>query len=82
MDESVALARADILNLPHQTELVVLAFDGAVTIQDSKSEAIIVQAQRRGTSQSHNYAQRYQRKGQHISPFGNALGLGDGDSLF
>lgn len=82
LEESVAAARSHLAGLPTSVETVALAFDGFVTIQGTRSEAIIVQAQRRGFSQSANYAQRYQRDGSRIAVVGNAAHLGEADPLF
>ena len=81
-EDSVALVRAHVAKLPAEAKLVALAFDGFITVQGIRSEAVIVQAQRRGTSRSANYAQRYQRDGGSIAAVGNAAHLGDGEPMF
>jgi hypothetical protein len=82
LEESVGMARSHARDLPQSVQLAALAFDGFITVQGEKSDAVIVQAQRRGTSRSATYAQRYRRDGIKIAAFGNAASLGDGDALF
>jgi alpha/beta superfamily hydrolase len=82
LEESVAMARAHAATLPASVQVVAIAFDGFVTLEGTKAEAVIVQVQRRGSARSGSYAQRYLREGTRITTLGNALSLGDGELLF
>jgi hypothetical protein len=81
-EESVGMARADAARLPQQTELVALAFDGFITVEGTRWDAVIVQAQRRGNPRCATFAQRYKRDGSRIEAVGNPASLGDGEPLF
>jgi hypothetical protein len=82
LEESVGMARSEARGLHPTVQLAVLAYDGFVTIQGQRSDAVVVQAQRRGASRSEMYAQRYGRDGSKIAAVGNAVSLGEGESLF
>jgi nucleotide-binding universal stress UspA family protein len=63
---------------------VALAFDGYLTIDGERSDAILVEAQERGTDASVVFAQRYRPGGRlrKFSTVGNAAFTGPGDGLF
>ena len=79
---SVAAARSHAASLPLTAQMAVLAFDGFVTIEGVRSDAVVVQAQRRGSPQSSTYFQRYKREGSGIVEVGNAVGPSEDDELF
>jgi hypothetical protein len=79
---SVAAARSHAAGLPNSVQMAVLAFDGFVTIEGVRSDAVVVQAQRRGSPHSSTYVQRYKREGSKIVEVGNAVGPSEDDALF
>jgi hypothetical protein len=72
-EDSVAMAQSHASSQPPSVQMVVLAFDGFVTVEGTRSDAVIVQAQRRGSSRGSTYAQRYHRDGSKVMAVGNVL---------
>jgi hypothetical protein len=63
---------------------VAVAYDGYLTVEGARSDAVFVEAQERGTASSVLFAQRY-RPGGRLRGFatvGNAAFAGEGDGLF
>jgi nucleotide-binding universal stress UspA family protein len=62
---------------------VAIAYDGYVTVEGERTDAILVEAQERGQPASVIMAQRYRPGGRlrRFSTIGNAAFLGDGESL-
>ena len=75
-------ARSHAASLPQSAQMAALAFDGFVTIEGVRSDAVVVQAQRRGSRHSSTYFQRYKREGSRIVEVGNAVGPSEDDELF
>jgi hypothetical protein len=62
---------------------VAIAYDGYLTIDDERTDAIFVEAQERGQSGSVSFAQRYRPAGRFkkFATIGNAAFVGSGESL-
>jgi hypothetical protein len=78
---SIAAARSHAATLPQSAQMAALAFDGFVTMEGVRSDAVVVQAQRRGSRNSSIYFQRYRREGSRIVEVGNAVGPTENDKL-
>lgn len=62
---------------------IAIAFDGYLTVEGERSDAILVEAQERGTDSSVIFAQRYRPGGRlrKFSTVGNAAFTGRGEGL-
>jgi len=62
---------------------VAVAYDGYLTVEGERSDAVFVEAQERGTEASVVFAQRYRPGGRlrRFSTIGNAAFAGDGEGL-
>jgi hypothetical protein len=83
LEEGVAQAREHTREIPEAT-LIAIAYDGYLTIEGERSDAIFVEGQERGASSSVVFAQRYRPGGRlrKFSTIGNAAFAGEGDGLF
>jgi len=83
-EESVLRARFAAAALPNSVETCVLAFDGFITVEGIKSDAILVEASQRGRPKGLVFAQRYQpaHGPEVLRKIGNAAFLGECESLF
>lgn len=65
-------------------ERVAVAYDGYLTVQGERSDAVFVEAQERGTDATAIFAQRYRPGGRlrKFSTIGNATFAGEGDAFF
>lgn len=63
---------------------VAVAYDGYLTVEGERSDAVFVEAQERGAELSVIFAQRYRPGGRlrRFSTIGNAAFAGDGEGLF
>jgi hypothetical protein len=61
-----------------------IAYDGYLTVEEERSDAIFIEAQDRGQGNAVVFAQRYRPGGRlrKFSPIGNAAFVGVGDPLF
>jgi hypothetical protein len=83
LERSLAEARTHLAGLT-DVERVALAYDGYVTIEDQRTDAILVEAQDAGRRNCLVFAQRYRPGGRlrKLSAIGKPVFLGDGDPLF
>ena len=82
LEEGVAQARAHAG--ASGADRVAVAWDGYLTLEGERSDAVFVEAQERGTPASLVFAQRY-RPGGRLRKFaivGNAAFAGTGDGIF
>lgn len=63
---------------------VAVVYDGYLTVEGQRSDAIFVEAQERGATPSVIFAQRYRPGGRFkkFNTIGNAAFVGEGDGLF
>jgi hypothetical protein len=80
--ESVARAREHVACPSGSTERWALAYDGIVTLEGVRTDAIFVEAGKRGIYHRVIFAQRYQAgpDGRALRPIGNAAYLGKDES--
>ena len=83
LEVGVAQAREHARDVPEAT-LIAIAYDGYLTVEDERSDAIFVEGQERGTASSVVFAQRYKPGGRlrKFSTIGNPAYVGSGDGLF
>ncbi|MBO9627698.1 MAG: hypothetical protein J7484_15155 [Microbacterium sp.] len=84
LEDSVAQGRVNLLLTPGLV-LAVLAWDGFLTIDGQRSDAIFGEVYERGGEQSFVFAQRYRRTGllrKRVERVGNVVLAGAGDPLF
>lgn len=82
LEEGLIHARASLRESP--AELIAVCFDGFVTLEEGKFDAIWVMAQQRGDLRSQSFFQRYQPADAEggFSPIGNAGWGGSADPLY
>ncbi|WP_339609492.1 hypothetical protein [uncultured Roseivirga sp.] len=83
LEDSLLQARKHIANLSKELDCVVLAYDGMLTIEGTKYDAIMVDAFDNTDNKGYCFAQRYKPK-KFLSKFkeiGNAAFVGELDSL-
>jgi len=73
-----------VLALPAQTDLYAIAYDGFVTIDGKRYDAVIVEATERNLGKAYVMAQRYKpsAKNQPLQTIGNPAFLNRAESLF
>jgi hypothetical protein len=83
-EQAVAEARAAVARLSPQVTRYALAYDGYLTQQGTKADAVIVQGAERNAGMAYLLAQRYVPKaaGQQMETVGNAAYLGREALLF
>jgi hypothetical protein len=82
LEDAVAAARDHLRGL-EDARRVALAFDGYITVEGERSDAVVVEGQESGDAGAHRLAQRY-RPGsalRKLKPIGNAAYLGTGEPL-
>lgn len=72
VEEGVERAREFIRRAGPETTQVVLAVDGYVTIDDVRTDAVLVEVQAAGTPTSDVFAQRYEIRDGELTEIGNA----------
>jgi len=84
LETSLVEARRHCATVAADIKYCVLAYDGFVTVDGSKNDAIMVEAFERGTEEAVCFAQRYKPKGflRKFSVVGNAAFLGMSPALF
>jgi hypothetical protein len=82
LDASIAQARQHVLT-ESDASRAALAYDGYVTAEGARFDAILVQAQERGSPTAFTFAQRYQqdRSGTGFAPIGDAMFLGPAEPI-
>ncbi len=83
-EKAVGEARAAIKKMPPKSNLYVLAYDGFITVEGKKYDAIIVHGAERGKGNAYLLAQRYlsARNGKPLEPIGNSAFIGRERALF
>ncbi len=83
-EKAVAEAKASVPNLPEQTNLYAIVYDGFVTVSGKKYDAIIVHGAERGKGEAYLLAQRYipARSGEVLELVGNPAFIGREHDLF
>lgn len=79
IEETVDHARAAIQELPPGTARAVTAYDGFITLDETRSDAIMLEAQERNSGRCLTFAQRYE-PGRLLRPLrgiGNLALVGD-----
>jgi hypothetical protein len=71
LEESQEHARAHARAADPATTLIALAYDGYLTLDDTRRDAIFVQVQSAGTATSELYAQQYEIVRGQITEVGN-----------
>lgn len=72
VEEGLERAREFVQSLGPEISQVALAYDGYVTIDDVRSDAVMIEVQAAGTPTSDVFAQRYEIAGGSLSEIGNA----------
>jgi hypothetical protein len=80
LDASIAQARQH-LRTRSDASRAVLTYDGYVTAEGSRSDAILVEAQERGSPTAFTFAQRYQAGRHGLAPIGDAMFLGPAEPI-
>jgi hypothetical protein len=80
-ETAVAEAKAFLAKVTDSTSAYALAYDGFVTIEGSKFDAILVIAGERGDSTAFVFTQRYDAATDPITPIGSPAFIGPHDSL-
>jgi hypothetical protein len=82
LEESLAKARLGVSQLPSNVTAYAIAYDGYMTVQGTKCDAIFVEASERGRPRAVLLAQRYIPKtaGQNFQRVGNAAFAGEEES--
>ncbi|HWV19045.1 MAG TPA: hypothetical protein VNZ68_10770 [Rhodocyclaceae bacterium] len=82
-EKAVTEAKASIAKLPPQTDRYAIAYDGFITIEGKKYDAIIVHGAERGKEKAYLLAQRYvpSAAGKTLETIGNPAFIGKEDAL-
>jgi hypothetical protein len=81
LEEGPELARQAIAASPANVIAYALAYDGYITIEDTKFDAILVEASERDRPAGVRMAQRYIMKEQNFETVGNPALLGECETL-
>ncbi|MFE1318241.1 hypothetical protein [Kitasatospora phosalacinea] len=79
--EGVQAGREALATVPEGTRAVALAWDGYVTYEDRRTEAVFVEAQEVGAAAGVLFLQRYLRVDGKVETLGNPLLHGETDPL-
>ncbi|MEK7954256.1 hypothetical protein [Luteolibacter soli] len=77
LEDSVAQGRLALSQLPEGTSAYAFAYDGYVTVEGQRNDAVIVEASEVGKSAAIQLAQRYSAEGGNFQTIGNAAFLGE-----
>lgn len=82
LEEGVAQARSQARESP-EAKRIAVAYDGYLTVEGERSDAVFVEAQERGAASSVVFAQRYRPGGRFrkLSTIGNAAFIEAGEGL-
>jgi hypothetical protein len=82
LEQAETEARAHLSGLT-DAERVALVYDGYVTVENDRTDAVLVEAQERGQTNSLIFAQPYRPGGRlrKLAPIGNAAFLGEGEPV-
>ncbi|GIF68171.1 hypothetical protein Ais01nite_62060 [Asanoa ishikariensis] len=81
LTDSVNAGRAALATVPAGTTAVALAWDGYLTVDGNRSEAVFVEAHQVGLAKSALLSQRYARTDDTVEPMGNPALQGETDPL-